>query len=133
MKILKSCFKFVLLTRKFKGKNQHYWCTPKLFDGFNYESRGEDNERRMSWGILPGLQHFEGRGTCWSSGMGLRWTTSDSIICANLHKLNNKLVNAKLKHFWCMDEPQANMNSQDSPWPGLGGNHYLPPYSILYA
>jgi hypothetical protein len=27
----------------------------------------------------------------------------------------------------------GNSNSQDSPWPGLGGSHHLPPYSILYA
>jgi len=32
-----------------------------------------------------------------------------------------------------MGEPWANMDSQDSPWPGLGGSHHLPPYSILYA
>jgi hypothetical protein len=25
------------------------------------------------------------------------------------------------------------MDSQDSPWPGLGGSHHLPPYSILCA
>ncbi len=24
-------------------------------------------------------------------------------------------------------------NSQDSPWPGLGGSHHLPLYNILYA
>jgi len=25
----------------------------------------------------------------------------------------------------------GNMDTQDSPWPGLGGSHHLPPYSIL--
>ncbi len=25
----------------------------------------------------------------------------------------------------------GNLDSLDSPWPGLGGNHHLPPYSIL--
>jgi len=44
-----------------------------------------------------------------------------------------KLVSAKLEHFWCTYEPRANMNSQDSPRPGLGGSHHLPPYSILCA
>jgi len=29
--------------------------------------------------------------------------------------------------------PRANMDSQDSPRPGLGGSHHLPPYNILYA
>jgi len=27
----------------------------------------------------------------------------------------------------------GNSDSQDSPWPKLGGSHHLPPYSILYA
>jgi hypothetical protein len=25
-----------------------------------------------------------------------------------------------------------NLQQQDSPWPGLGGSHHLPPYSIFY-
>jgi hypothetical protein len=33
--------------------------------------------------------------------------TNKSIIHMDLHKPNNKLVSAKLKHFWCMDEPHA--------------------------
>ncbi len=44
----------------------------------------------------------------------------------DLNKPNNKLVNAYLEHFWCMDEPQANTdeprantNSQNSPRPNL--------------
>jgi hypothetical protein len=32
-----------------------------------------------------------------------------------------------------MDEPQANTDSQDSPWLELEGNHHLPLYSIIYA
>jgi hypothetical protein len=33
--------------------------------------------------------------------------------------------------FWCMDEPQINMNSQYSPQPELWGNHHLPLYNIF--
>jgi hypothetical protein len=32
-----------------------------------------------------------------------------------------------------LGQPQATLDSQDSPRPGLGGSHHLPPYSILYA
>jgi hypothetical protein len=32
-----------------------------------------------------------------------------------------------------MDEPRANMDSQNLPQPELGGSHHLPHYSILYA
>jgi hypothetical protein len=59
--------------------------------------------------------------------------TSRSIIHTNLHKLNNKLVNVWLEHFWCTDEPWAYTDSQDSSWPGLGGNHHFAPYSIFYT
>jgi hypothetical protein len=65
--------------------------------------------------------------------MGLGRTTSGSIIHMNLHKPNNKLVNAKSKHFWCTNEPWVNMDSQDSPRFGFGGSHHLPPYNIFFA
>ncbi len=45
-------------------KGQTFWRTPKLLDGLNFESKGEDNERRKSWGALLGSQHFGGRGAC---------------------------------------------------------------------
>jgi len=32
-----------------------------------------------------------------------------------------------------MDEPWANIDSQNSPWPELGGSHHLPPYTIICA
>jgi hypothetical protein len=109
------------------------WCTLKLFDGFNYASKGDNNGRRKNWGVLPGSLHFEGRGACWSFGMGLGWGTSGSIIHMDLHKPNNKLVSAELEQFWCTNEPWANMDSQDSPGPILGGSDHLPPYIILCA
>jgi hypothetical protein len=63
---------------------------------------------------------------------GLKRMTSGSIIHTDLHNPNNKLVSAWLKPFWCTNEPQAYINSQDSLWPELGGSHHLPPYNILY-
>jgi hypothetical protein len=68
-----------------------------------------------------------------TSGWGLGRMTSKSIIHMDLHKPNNKLASVGLEHFWCMDEPHAYMDSQDSPWPRFGGSHHLPPYSIIYA
>jgi hypothetical protein len=64
---------------------------------------------------------------------GLKWVINKLIIYMNLHKLNNKLVSAWFKHFWCMDESRAHTDSQDSPRPKLGGSHHLPPYSIICA
>jgi hypothetical protein len=38
-------------------------------------------------------------------------------------------------HIWVLQGvgSVSNIDSQDSPWPGLGGSHHLPPYSILCA
>jgi hypothetical protein len=110
------------------------WCTLKLLDGLNCKSKAKNNERKRSWGTPPGSQHFKGRGVCWSSGMGLRRLIRKSLTHTNLHKPNNNLlVNAYLEHLWCTDEPRANTDSQNSPWPELGRSHHLPFYSILYA
>ncbi len=70
------------------------WRTPKFLDGFNYKSKGENNERKRNWGVLSNSQHFGGKGACWSFKMGLGRLTRNSIIHTNLHKPNNKLVNA---------------------------------------
>jgi len=45
----------------------------------------------------------------------------------------NKLVKSHSAPFWCWDKPRATLDSLDSPRPGLGGSHHLPPYSILYS
>jgi hypothetical protein len=72
----------------------NYVTHPKLLDGFNYEPKGEDNERRRSWGTLTGSYHFKSKTACWSFGMGLRRLISNSFTHTDVHKLNNKLVNA---------------------------------------
>jgi hypothetical protein len=40
------------------------WRTPKILDGLNCESKGDNNEMRRSWCMFPGLQHFKGKGVC---------------------------------------------------------------------
>ncbi len=46
-------------------------------------------------------------------------------------KTNHKLVRTHYAPFWCWDKPRATLDLLDSPRPGLGGSHHLPPYSIL--
>jgi hypothetical protein len=41
------------------------------------------------------------------------------------------LVSSHSEHSWCWDKPRATLDSLDSPQPGLGGSHHLPPYNIL--
>jgi len=48
-------------------------------------------------------------------------------------KSTNKLVRTHSPHSWCWDKPRATLDSLDSPRPGLGGSHHLPPYSIFYV
>ncbi len=43
----------------------------------------------------------------------------------------NKVVRTHFAPFWCWDKSWATLDSLDSPWPGLGGSHHLPPYNIL--
>jgi hypothetical protein len=35
---------------------------PKLLDGFNFKSKGDNNERKMNCNTLPGWQHFGVKG-----------------------------------------------------------------------
>jgi len=46
-------------------------------------------------------------------------------------KTNPKLVRTHSASIWCWDKPWATLDSLDSPRPGLGGSHHLPPYSII--
>jgi hypothetical protein len=46
-------------------------------------------------------------------------------------KTNPKLVRIHSASIWCWDKPRVTLDSLDSPRPGLGGSHHLPPYSIL--
>jgi hypothetical protein len=50
---------------------------------------------------------------------------------ATYNKTNHKLVSSPLKTLLVLGQTTGNTDSLDSPWPGLGGSHHLPPYSIL--
>ncbi len=83
--------------------------------------------------MLLGSQHLgEWRGMLELQD-GTRKNDKHLITHTNLHKPNNKLVSAQLKHFWCQAKPQATSDSQDSSRPRLGGSHHLPPYSIFFS
>jgi hypothetical protein len=58
--------------------------------------------------------------------------SNELIIHTNLHKPNNKLVNAWLEHFWCTNEPRAYTDLQNSSWPGLGEATTFP-LAILFV
>jgi hypothetical protein len=67
------------------------WCTPKLFLRFKCEFEGENNERRSD-NMFSNTLKIE---RCVEAlGQGLGRVTSGSIIHTNMHKQNNKLINA---------------------------------------
>jgi len=59
----------------------------------------------------PLLIAFRGRRRVENIGWGFSKLISKSINHTHLYKLNSKLVNAEVEHFWSIDEPWANMDS----------------------
>ncbi len=49
--------------------------------------------------------------------------------CTKLTQSGQCIVGALL----VLGRTTDNSDTQDSPWPGLGGSHHLPPYNILYS
>jgi hypothetical protein len=73
--------------------------------------------KKKELGYIPSFVTLEGKKRCVvTMGCGLERITSESIFHIDGHKSNNKLINASLKHFWCMDKPWAYMDSQGLPW-----------------
>jgi hypothetical protein len=64
---------------------------------------------------------------------GIRLGRGTSLLSYSVLHPNptNMLVRTHFAHFQCWDKPWANLDSLDSPRPGIGGSHHLPPYSIL--
>jgi len=62
-------------------------------------------------------------------GWGLGRLKINLITHTNLHKPNNKLVSAYLEHFWCTNEPWANIDTRltTAPQPRFEGSHHLSP------
>ncbi len=87
------------------------WCTHKLFDRHNCESKGETTKKKGVGVHSLTCITLRVKGCVRTMGWGLGQMTSGSIIHINLQKLNNKLVSVELEHIWCMNEPRAYMNS----------------------
>ncbi len=78
---------------------------------------------------LPTLEGWEGH----AESSEIRLGKGTSLLSYSVLHPNptNKLVRTHSAHFQCWDKPQATLDLLDSPRPGLGGSHHLPPYSIL--
>ncbi len=80
---------------------------PQLLAGLKCESQIENSRRTRSRSMFPGSQHYrrvEGRARALGGEVGA---------------------------LLVLGRATSNSDTQDSPRPGLGGSHHLPPYSIL--
>ncbi len=81
-------------------------------------------------GTLPALSTRRGRGVCW--GSRIRLGVGTIILFHGLtSKTNHKLVKTHSAPFWVLGQITGDLDSLDSPRPGLGGSHHPSPYSIL--
>jgi hypothetical protein len=101
------------------------WLThSQLLQGLKCESKWKTAEKGGVGARSLTHNTLRGRGACWSSGMGLG-RINKLTHSHGLHTTHTKwLVHRRAT---------GNTDTQDSPRPGLGGSHHLPPYSILCA
>ncbi len=82
--------------------------------------------------MLPALSTRRGRRACRGSmirlGRGTSYLVSRSCIQNQPQVGQNSFCT-----LWVLGQATGNLDSLDSPRPGLGGSHHLPPYSILYS
>ncbi len=102
----------------------------QLFKGLKCEPKQKTAEERGVGARSLAHNTLRVRGACWSSGMGLgRVDKLHSLTraCTQLTQSGQCKVGAPL----VLGRTTGNTDTQDSSRPGLGGNHHLPPYSIL--
>jgi hypothetical protein len=102
------------------------WRTPKLLDRLKCKSKCENNGRIWSWGMLPGSQHFEGRGVCWSSRMGTR--TSDKGV-----NYSHKLAQTKQVGYCIVGTLRVHWDSNSQSESSLGSVEGSFPRTLLYS
>ncbi len=94
------------------------------------ESKYKTTERGGVGACSLAHNTLKGRGACWNSGMGLRRVDklhSLTQACTQPTQGGQCIVGTPL----VLGRATGNTDTQDSPRPGLGGSHHLPPYSIL--
>jgi hypothetical protein len=77
---------------------------------------------------LPTLKGVKGRVESSRIRLG-RGTTY--LVIRSCIRTNHKLVTSPSETLFVLGQATGNTDSLDSPRPGLGGSHHLPPYSIL--
>ncbi len=102
----------------------------QLLEGFKCESKQKTTEEEGVGARSLAHNTWRGRGVCWSFGMGLGRVDKFQLLtqgCTKSTQGGQCIVGAPLVLGRTID----NMDTQDSPWPRLGGSHHFLFYSIL--
>jgi hypothetical protein len=86
--------------------------------------------KSWTWGPLPtsSTRGWEGR----AKSSEIRLGRGTIILLHDpASKTNHKWVSSHSGTHLVLGQATGNLDSLDSTWPGLGGSHHLPPYSIL--
>jgi len=109
-----------------------HWHAPNSLKDSNVSLNRKQQKSKDS-GHTPWFTELcRGRGACWSFEMGLGRIDKLQLLtrtCTKLTQNGSCIVGALL----VLGRATGNSDSQDSPRPGLGGSHHLPPYIILCA
>jgi len=109
-----------------------HWRSPRFLERLKCEFENENNRRRKNdvcylarniWMVRMGMLKLQ-------DGDYNEWQASELFIWTCINQTTNWLVHSW--NFFVHKWPQTYIDSQDPLWPGLGGSHHLPPYSILY-
>jgi hypothetical protein len=112
--------------------NSMLWRAPNSLRDSNVSPKLKTTEEQGVGARSLARSTMRGRGACWSSGMGLARIDkfySLTWTCTKPTQSGQCVVGALL----VLRRTTGNLDTQDSPRPGLGGSHHLPPYSILCA
>ncbi len=98
----------------------------QLLEGLECESKQKTLEEDAIGARSLAHNTLRGKGACWSFGMGLGKVDklySLTRVCTQLTQSGQGIIGTPL----VLRRTTGNMDTLNSPWPGLGGSHHLPP------
>jgi len=123
---------FLFFATNFIIRNLVVWRVPKSLARPTWGSKYVELWKVGTWGPFPTSNTRRGvEGHARSPGIRLRRGTS-IISLESASKTNHKRVSSHSGTPLGVGTSHMHLDSLDSPRPGLGGSHHLPPYSIFY-
>ncbi len=119
-----------------RDSGYHLRCTPCLLTCPQVPCQTQKSPTMLksesNWNLVPlPASSTKGGERGVLKALGLNQQEGQLFSYSILHQTNHKLVNSPLETPLVLGQAMGNTDSLDSPRPGLGGSHHLPPYSIL--